>query len=115
MIKKTELLRRLEIAEHEIDDLRRARNIDVDNTNLSNERTTYVLSFLADKLGYEIRLKDVVKVNCGIKSIATEVEMVEKPKMKLMVSASSLPNFTGDCCGSEQPKQKRKYTKRKKK
>lgn len=102
MIKKQELLRRLESAEHEIDLLRNARNRDVDNTNLSNERTTYVLRFLADKLGYEIKLKDVVKVNCGIKSIATEVEMVP---LNIFRNAGiiNIPD----------PKPKRKYTKRK--
>ena len=103
MIKKQELLRRLEIAENEIDDLRRDRNIDNDNINLNIERTDYVTRFLADKLGYEIKLKDVIKVNYkGEKSIATEVEMVP---LNMFRNAGVM----------EIPKPKRKYNKRKKK
>ncbi len=112
MIKKQELLRRLANAEFSIKylrgDLKR-----LEERREKTDRTDYVLRFLADKLGYEIKLKDVVKVDYkGEKSIVTEVEMVEKKKD--IVSSSSL-TFTDGCCGSEEPKPKRKYNKRKKK
>ena len=109
MIKKTELLRRLEIAENEIKELR-------SRSNTNYERADYILNFLADKLGYEIKLKDVIKVINGIKSIATEVEMVEKkltiPSSPRVSSLYDLVSSSG-CCGSEEPKPKRKYNKRK--
>lgn len=80
MIKKQELLQRLEKLEERVSEA-------IKNDNLHQERTDFTLRFLADKLGYEIKLKDVVKSEHDFwspgwikKTIVTEVEMVEKPK-----------------------------------
>lgn len=91
------------------------REKDVKTDNLNVERQEYVLHFLVDKLGYEIKLKDVIKVNYkGEKSIATEVEMVEKQPLTVKSSLYDLVNAATGCCGSEEPKPKRKYNKRNK-
>jgi len=108
MIKKRELLRRLEDAEKNIEDI-------VHDVNLSTDRVEYVMRFLSDKLGYEIKLKDVIKINCGVKSIVQEIEMVPTGETKAIVKFMGV---SGCCEGpSDLPtatKPKRKYNKRKK-
>lgn len=107
-IKKKELLRRLEKVEYDWMFMLNKLNKHIDTVNANTDRIDYVLRLLADKLGYMIKEKDVIKINRGVKSIVTEIEMVEIPGLTVR-ALKFTSDESGNCC---EPKPKRKYNKK---
>ena len=110
-IKKKELLRRLEKVEYDWMFMLNKLDKHIETVNTNTDRIEYVLRFLADKLGYMITEKDVIKINRGVKSIVTEIEMVEIPQELETWKSVFSATRSGDCC-EPKPKPKRKYNKK---
>jgi hypothetical protein len=102
MIKKRELLQAIQNLENQVELLSKAHNKLVDNYHLLIDRAEFVARFLADKAGYEINTKDVIKVVNGQKVIRKEVEMVEKP------TDYGISLFNEDGTSKIKPKRKKK-------